>query len=101
MVPVQLYNAWFVADILGLLKFGDNRKFITNRDRSDTASDPISLSPGFPFGSKIHTLAYVSVSIYDPVCKMESYSLSKYFSLANQNSWSSRAKKPSVSVTIC
>ena len=54
-------NNYLPTGVLDFLEFGDSRKVITNRDSSDAASEPISLPSGFPFGSEIHTLAYVSV----------------------------------------
>jgi len=46
---------------LGFLEFGENRRYVTDRAGSDGASEPISLPLGFPVGSEIHTLAYVSI----------------------------------------
>ena len=43
------------------LEFGENRRYITNRDDSDATSEPILLPFGFPFGSEVHTLAFVSL----------------------------------------
>ena len=54
-------NNYLPTGVLKFLEFGDNRKFTTNRDSPDAASEPIPLPFGFPFGSEIHTLAYVSV----------------------------------------
>ena len=46
---------------LRFLEFGSNRRYITNHDDSDATSEPISLPFGFPFGSDVHTLAFVSL----------------------------------------
>ena len=47
--------------VLGFLEFGENRRYVTDRDGPDGTSGPISLPLGFPVGSEIQTLAYVSV----------------------------------------
>ena len=54
-------NIFLLTDVLRILEFGDNRKYIINHDSPDAASEPIALPFGFPFGSEIHTLAFVSV----------------------------------------
>ena len=55
-------NDYLLTGCLEFLEFGDNRKFIANLDSSDdAAAGPIPLPFGFPFGSDMHTLAYVSV----------------------------------------
>jgi len=59
----KFYYFSLLIGVLGFLEFGDNRKSITNLDSPDAASEPISLPSGFPFGSEIHTLAYVSVDV--------------------------------------
>jgi len=45
----------------GFLEFGENRRYVTDRNDSDGTSESIPLPFGFPVGSEIHTLAYVSV----------------------------------------
>jgi len=49
---------------LRFLEFGENRRYITDRDGPDGASEPIALPLGFPVGSEIHTLAFVSMAYY-------------------------------------
>ena len=56
-----MYCYFLLTGVFGFLEFGNNRKFVTNRGSSDAASEPIPLPSGFPFGSEIHTLAFVSV----------------------------------------
>ena len=48
---------YYVA--LPFLQFGENKKYLAN-DASDSVSEAISIPLGFPFGSTIQTLAYVS-----------------------------------------
>jgi len=44
---------------LPFIQFGENKKSIAN-DAPDTVSSPISIPLGFPFGTNVHYLAFVS-----------------------------------------
>ena len=64
LISLNLTNCNFsLTGPLRFLEFGENRRYITNRNGPDAASEPISLPLGFPFGSEVHTLAFVSLYI--------------------------------------
>ena len=52
----------YICIALPFLQFGDNKKYIAN-DTSDGVSEAISIPLGFPFGSTIQNLAFVSGTI--------------------------------------